>query len=233
MKRNFLFAVFGLLSLALSSCDDGDIYDDTTVMTTEGRKFTVSMNITGRESWHSKYTIVVAGFNADSRYAVTSKNIQQSGNLTLTLAGVDESVKTIEVCAINQLRERIATFYTYDCSGDIDTRDTISLKVGTIDAGMFNAIQTSVFDITCAACHGKSTSAAAGLYLTEGNSYSNLVNVPAKKATDGSLRVAPGDTASSYICKVIRSTNGVHANMLSDYNKIYLIENWIKNGAEE
>ena len=221
--------IIGLL--ALSACDDGDIIEDLKVENT-GRTVTVVTSVSGIENWSSGYNVVVAGFG-DNKYADISKNIPVGAD-TIVLRGIGSSVKTIEICVINRLRERVATFYKSDISAD--NSDEIVLEAGAIRADMFNAIQNAIFTPTCAACHGGGKSAAAGLYLTEGNSYDALVNVASAKATDGSLRVVPGDAGNSFMYKVVTGTDGVlsfdHSNMITEEKYVKLIENWITKGIE-
>ena len=217
--------------LALSACDDGDIIEDLKEENT-GRTVTVVISVSGIENWSSGYNVVVAGFG-DNKYADISKNIPVGAD-TIVLRGIGSSVKTIEICVINRLRERVATFYKSDISAD--NSDEIVLEAGAIRADMFNAIQNAIFTPTCAACHGGGKSAAAGLYLTEGNSYDALVNVASAKATDGSLRVVPGDAENSFMYKVVTGTDGVlsfdHSNMITEEKYVKLIENWITKGIE-
>ncbi|MBO7125495.1 MAG: hypothetical protein J6V74_06605, partial [Bacteroidales bacterium] len=153
---------------------------------------------------------------------------------TLVLNGIGNDVKTIEICAINRLRERIATFYENDISNNNEAE--IILDAGAVQADMFSGIQKTLFNPTCAACHGGGKSAAAGLYLTEGKSYDALVNVASAKATDGSLRVVPGDAENSFMYKVVTGTDGVlsfdHSNMITEEKYVKLIGNWITKGIE-
>ena len=220
-----------IIILALSACDDGDIIEDLKVENT-GRTVTVVTSVSGIENWSSGYNVVVAGFG-DNKYADISKNIPVGAD-TIVLRGIGSSVKTIEICVINRLRERVATFYKSDISAD--NSDEIVLEAGAIRADMFNVIQNAIFTPTCAACHGRGKSAAAGLYLTEGNSYDALVNVASAKATNGSLRVVPGDAENSFMYKVVTGTDGVlsfdHSNMITEEKYVKLIENWITKGIE-
>lgn len=219
--------------LFFSSCDDGDITEAVSNMETSGRTVKITASITGVENWPSGYSVVVAGFG-DSKYAEISKNIIVGEADTVVLGGIGNGVKTVEICVINRLRERVATFYENDIS--TNSSKEIVLDAGSLHVDMFNAVQKSVFNPTCAQCHGGGTSAAAGLYLTEGKSFDALVNVAAVKATDGSLRVVPGDAANSFLCKVIKGTDETlsfdHSNMVSDGKYVQLIENWINKGIE-
>ncbi|MBR5432866.1 MAG: hypothetical protein IK117_00345 [Bacteroidales bacterium] len=221
-----------IIILALSACDDGDVMETINVESS-GRTVKIAASVSGIENWPSGYNVVVAGFG-DSKYADISKNIFTATADTLVLNGIGNDVKTIEICAINRLRERIATFYENDISNNNEAE--IILDASAVQADMFSGIQKTLFNPTCAACHGGGKSAAAGLYLTEGKSYDALVNVASSKATDGSVRVVPGNAANSFLYKVVTGTDGVlsfdHSNMITEEKYVKLIENWITKGIE-
>lgn len=227
MKKILIISI-----LALSACDDGDVMETINVESS-GRTVKIAASVSGIENWPSGYNVVVAGFG-DSKYADISKNIFTATADTLVLNGIGNDVKTIEICAINRLRERIATFYENDISNNNEAE--IILDAGAVQADMFSGIQKTLFNPTCAACHGGGKSAAAGLYLTEGKSYDALVNVASSKATDGSVRVVPGDAANSFMYKVVTGTDGTlsfdHSDMILDYKNLQLIEDWINKGIE-
>ena len=222
--------IIGLL--ALSACDDGDVMENIKAESS-GRTVKIAATVSGIENWPSGYNVVVAGFG-DSKYADISKNIFSTTADTLVLNGIGSNVKTVEICVTNRLRERIATFYESDISNNNDTE--ILLDAGAVQADMFSGIQKTLFNPTCAACHGGGKSAAAGLYLTEGKSYDALVNVASSKATDGSVRVVPGDAENSFMYKVVTGTDGVlsfdHSNMITEEKYVKLIKNWITKGIE-
>ena len=85
---------------------------------------------------------------------------------------------------------------------------------------------------TASACHG--VSAQAGLTLTSGSAYGNLVNVTATQSTLS--RVAPGDPANSYLVMKVEGTATFGARMplggsVLDNIDIQNIRNWISSGA--
>lgn len=216
------------------SCDDGDIYSNLNTISKTGKTYKVLVNVVGAEMWPAEYNVVVAGFGTD-QFANISKNIQIDGNQEIIVSGVDESVFTMEICVINRLRERIATFYEHKC---IPTNnDTIVVDAGTLNVCMFNAIQTAIFNPTCVACHGGNNKAAAGLFLTPDKSYNALVNAPSKKSTSGAINVVPNDVDNSFLYNVaIGKDNHLafdHTNMIISYVYLDLIKSWINNGAKK
>lgn len=237
MNRNILFFMV-LLVMACSSCDEGRIYEEETIVTEEGRVVKVTVGITGIDKWAQGYSVVIAGFNGTSDYAVTSANIPapavEGETVQVIMSGISDEVKTLEICAINKLRKRIATFSSIEAPA---TTDTIAMNVGAVDAGMYSAIQNSVFTPYCATCHGASAgSPSANLNLTKGESYENLVNHPSV-IVDGKLRVAPGNAEESILYQIlntdISSQWGIdHFPILTPYpGLLTLIGDWINNGA--
>lgn len=93
-----------------------------------------------------------------------------------------------------------------------------------------------VFDAHCIACHGTSTSAAGGLFLTEGKSYKALVNIEADLSEEGKMLVKPGDSDNSFILDILSEniTRHDHSDILSAVpEKISLLQSWIEGGAKE
>ncbi len=237
MKRNIFKLFLPALLIVAISCDDGKIYEETVRVTSEGGSIRLTGQIEGNNNWPSGYTIALAGFSDDSEYAKTAKNITTGNNgaMDITLTSIPSDVTSIEICAINRLRKRIVSFYTYDYT---EQTDTIYIETGTVDANMFNSIQTNVFDRTCINCHGGSTSAADGLYLTEGQSYNALVNVVADKSEDSLLLVNPGNSEESFLHLVLNTDITSdwamdHINMVTSSDLLNLIDDWIDNGAVE
>ena len=108
----------------------------------------LTAQINGIDSWPGGYSVVLAGFTPDNAFAQTAKGISQTadGTINMVLAGIPSEVTQIEVCVINKLRKRIASFYTADYT---EQADTIRLDAGKLDAGMFNSIQTEIFNRSC------------------------------------------------------------------------------------
>ena len=114
------------------------------------------------------------------------------------------------------------------------------MDVGTINISMFNTIQQSFFNTTCANCHGASNRAAAGLFLTEGKSYQAMVDVNSKKV-EGRKLVETNNATNSVLHMVLNQQEvaGIsmaHRDLVSEKNEqtiLPLIDSWINNGAKE
>jgi len=237
MKR-IIFASLSLLSICLTSCDDGLIYKEV-AYNTVGRSAKLEGKITGLGNWAEGYTIAIAGFTEDDDYASISKAVQtdSEGNATVIMTNIPDEVTSVQLCVLDRLRRHVMTFYEADIEG---VRDTIRMEVGTVDASMFNAIQQSYLTTTCANCHGASNRIAAGLNLTEGNAYQAMVDVDSKKV-DGKKIVDPNDAENSVLHMVLHqeTVEGIsmnHFDLVSEKNAqsiLPLIDSWINNGAQE
>ncbi|MDE6632606.1 MAG: hypothetical protein K2K23_06370, partial [Muribaculaceae bacterium] len=147
----------------------------------------------------------------------------------VTLSGIPADVTTIELCAIDRLRRRVATFI----SADYNTQATLQISAEMVDMSMSGAIQTEIFNTTCVQCHGGNGHAAAGLELLEGNSFSNLISVPSRKIP-GMDRVTPGQSAESELFLILDTDisadwNYDHSVEVVRQEKLDLIRNWIDN----
>lgn len=229
-----LISIAGLLTLA--SCDEGRIYNDDIVQTEEGGTARFVGNVSGTGTWSAGYTLALAGFDEGNDYALISKNIETSlsgSKCDLTLSGIPSEVTRIELCAIDRLRRRVATFLSADFSRQ---EGTLMMEAEHIDLSMAAAIQSEIFNTTCAQCHGGTGHAAAGLTLLEGYSFSNLISVPSVKIP-GMDRVKPGSSAESELFLILDSDlsadwNYDHSVEVVRQEKLDLIRNWIDSGAD-
>ena len=232
---------YALLLLALMACDDGRIYPETVTLS-EGKTVQLEGVLYGLENWPGAYRVSIAGFEqADDEYAAVSKVITSSdvvdGKVSIQLSGIKENISLVRLCVLDRLRKHIVTFKEVDVS---KAEETVRMDVGTVDISMFNAIQLSYFNTTCANCHGASNRVAAGLYLTEGNSYKALVDVNSSKV-EGRKLVEPNNAAGSVLHMVLnqQSVEGIgmdHRDLVSEKNEMTLlplIDSWINNGAKE
>ena len=235
MKR-IAYTTMGLLALlaVTASCDDGRLYADRLIIPEEGRVVKLTATLEGLDTWSDGYSIVLAGFEDGSDYTVIAKSVQAAddGTVDITMSGVAEEVTTLEVCAINRIRKRVATYYELDCStlGD----DTIRIDAGRLDVGMFATIQQDIFDRTCTGCHGE----GRWLDLSAGTSSPTPVGQPST-VCEGRTRVLHGSAAESVLYTIL--TTSESADLGTDHQTQFtlseeqfaLIGDWIDDGAKE
>lgn len=228
---NYIILASAILG-SLSSCDEGRIYNDDTVQTEEGGAAHFSGSVTGADTWSQGYTLALAGFEDGNDYALISKNIDFSasnGKCDVTLSGIPADVTTIELCAIDRLRRRVASFI----SADYNTQVNLQISAEMVDMSMSGAIQTEIFNTTCVQCHGGNGHAAAGLELLAGNSFANLISIPSRKMP-GIDRVTPGKSEESELFLILDTDvsadwNYDHSVEVVRQEKLDLIRNWIDN----
>lgn len=233
MKKTLAFLIIFFI-FAFVSCDDGRIYEESVVIPEEGRVVRLTGLLTGADNWSSGYHVVVAGFDEEKDYAVITKAVPATECREVVLSGISDEVTRIELCVVNRLRKRLLTYAAFDCPV---TADTIHLDAGTKNLGMYATVQSQLFNTTCANCHGASTHAAAGLYLTEGKSYAALVNRPSKKV-EGKLLVSPGDADGSVLYQslgtdISAAWNYDHTKEILSDEWLDVLEDWIDDGAKQ
>lgn len=231
MRHLMKHILFATAVIALSACDEGRIYNEDTVVGEDGGSIHLTAVTAGTETWPSGYTLAVAGFADGNGYALVSKNlgsIDEDGKCDVTLSGIPPEVNTIELCALDRLRRRIATFHSTPYTSSSDTRQ---IELAATDMSMTTAVQQEIFNTTCANCHGGSGYAAANLDLTAGKSIEDLVMKESVKMP-GLYRVKPGDSAESVLYQIL--ADGKSADWSYDHSvevvrqeKLDLIRNWI------
>ena len=233
MKKSLAF-LMTFIAFVCVSCDDGRIYEEAVAIPEEGRVVKLTGLLTGAENWSSGYNVVVAGFDDEGDYAIITKAIPSTECKEVVLSGISDDVTRIELCVVNRLRKRILSYEVFDCPV---TADTIRLDAGTRNLGMYATLQSQLFNTTCANCHGASTYAAAGLFLTEGKSYQALVGKPSIKVPD-KLLVNPENADESVLYQALATK--ISATWSYDHTKEVLsdewldvVEDWIDDGAKE
>lgn len=233
--------IVALLFGALSSCDEGDIITAYDTPRGNTRVVLLTGRLVGADTWPDGYTLSLAGFKQGSEYSVITKNIfasSDNGTVSVTLSDIPDEVTSLSVCVVNRIRQKIAEFASIDQAEIANAgNDTIHFDVGTLSVSMFTALQDNVFTPTCSGCHGKNTTAAAGLNLTEGKAYAALIGKPSSKI-EGLNIVEPGDTANSVLNKALFSDVSStwhynHTSEIIDENVMKkLLIDWILSGAK-
>ena len=235
-RMTMLITIVSVILLA-SACDDGRIYEETYTPGMEGRVMKLTGIVNGQDTWPKGYSLVMAGFEEGSNYALITKSLPVpdvgTGRVEAVMSGIGSEVTSVELCVVNRLRERVVSFVSRDCAAGVG--DTIMVDAGEVNVGMFNAIQRQVFDKSCTACHGLATSDAAGLNLLEGKSYDALLNIPST-VSDGKMRVEAGNAQGSTLYLILGTSLSAgwgvdHSQMLTSAELVSLVEDWIDNGA--
>ena len=239
MNKLNICLLFGLgAGFLMSSCDEGRIYEKELVIPQNGFTVQLTASITGIESWSSSYQLVLAGISSDNAVSVY-KVINASGDVSLEMSGIDESITQIQLCLMETTsRKSIIAYKEIDKDNFNIENNVIKMDAGHVDAGMYSSIQTYIFDDKCISCHGAQGGAPRDLFLTSGKSYDDLVNKPSKANPDYTL-VKPNN-ANSSLLPLILTENGLighdHADILDarkSSSLIGIIKEWINHGAKE
>lgn len=122
----------------------------------------------------------------------------------------------------------------WSCSSDNPTEPDPGNNTSTAPLSKLSDIQTKVFNQSCAlsGCHG-ATNNQATLLLTDGNSFSNLVNVQSLLFPQFK-RVEPNNSANSLIIKILKGEVSPRMPLNRDPLSATVIDSiakWIDNGA--
>lgn len=234
MKKSFIWVLLPLTGL-LCGCDEGTVYPEETPA--HSMFANLSITIRGKEAWPQKDLIVLAAFGDDASVPVSTTVIPEptaSGNTASVKLGLSGSEKTVAVSLVTKgtTRQVLYNFYTYQVD---ELKEDIDLPVTEIDLASFGRIQKQIFDANCVACHGGSTSAAAGLYLTEGKSYDATVNTPSTLSKEGKKIVCPGKPDESFVMDILQGdiVRYNHSDIFASTPEyITLMKTWIEEGAE-
>ncbi|MBD5342208.1 MAG: hypothetical protein HDR93_02980 [Bacteroides sp.] len=216
--------------LVLCSCDEGRIWPDDVIETnSDGLTATVVITgATGADRWFSGYSLAVGGFTPGSEYALISKNIvtDSDGSATVVLTGVPAEVETIELCVIDRLRRRVASFSSVPVGAA-----NVTITSEGADFSPEQAIQTEVFNTTCINCHGGASFSAAGLNLTQEHAFRELIGVTSVKDPE-MMRVHPGQPDKSLLYNILagedsKEWNYDHSVEITASERLDLIKNWI------
>ena len=233
-RKDRFFLIFSTVVL-LAACDGGDIADKVYTVDEKGKTVKLTAQVSGLGEWEGTgNAVAVAGFTADSKFAILQKALPSTSEdnlpVSIVLSNISDEVQLVELSLTNSLRKRLITLAVINMSdySDNTTRDTIRLDLGNIDVGRFGVLQTGLFDRACIQCHGASGRSAAGLNLTKGNARAALVDVPSSQK-EGYLRVESGNAEGSLL-HLILSEGG--ENLLS-HNHTEILSSQFKSNLEE
>ena len=122
------------------------------------------------------------------------------------------------------------------CKGNVSVEPETPPNNNQSTPPTLTMVQEQVFNKSCAlaGCHAGSVP-QAGMNLSSGKAYSNLVNITSI-LNPKFKRVDPGSSSNSFIIKMLRNTGELTAQMppsgkLND-SVIQLVEEWIDDGAK-
>lgn len=230
---------------SLLSCDSGDIVEPDPIIVGSGVTAQFHGSISGGASWPSNYQLVIAAFDPSSDYSLSQKQItpeQANGDsIVIALPNINAAASTVELCVVNNIRKRIATFKKFNIKSDASRRDTLRFDVGRVDASMFEVVNQDVFENICSKCHGVGDKPAAGMDLRAQHAFENVVGVPSS-LRGNEVRIIPGNADDSWLMKVLTPGNenlthyNEHPSLLTnerDRKYLRVLTDWINAGARK
>lgn len=233
MKRNLF--LLSSLCLLLTGCDSGNIDDEDIFVRDSGKAVKVTATISGIDKLSNSYTVAVAAFSGDNKYAITQRAIPESitdgQSISITLDNLSNEVSTVELALTNKLRKRILTLASIDIKEFESGKDTIRMNLGNISVDEIGCIKQGIFRVSCIQCHGANGRSAGNLNLTDDNPPANLVDVDAQSsvAGQGYKRIVSGKPEESLMYKIL---NPGGENILH-YNHTEVLSSQFKNNLTE
>ena len=100
-KKLFFLAAL----LALSSCDSGNIIEETAESQGNGRAVKLSVRVSGMADLNEKYTLALAAFKSDDNYALTVYTIpattEDNAPVSIVVPSLSSEVSTVELAIID------------------------------------------------------------------------------------------------------------------------------------
>lgn len=234
--------LLSFLTLAFLSCDDGRIYEDEYIPDTSGKVMKLTATVSGMNTWARGYSLVLAGFEEGSEYAVITKPVpfpkKENEQIELVMSGIPNNVTKLSLCVVNRQRIMVKSYMDMDCPKNVT--DTIRMENVVQDVNMYDAVQTQVFsdeEYSCYRCHSGNTP-AGHLQLVAGKSYQSLMQKKSHVA-EGKPAVMPEDAEQSSLYLILGTPLGKecsydHSNILiNSYTDLALVKDWINFGAKE
>lgn len=219
------------LCLLLASCDSGDIYPEKRHMEEIHINIQATFRFENTEAFPHNCRIVWGAFTGTSPYPLTFETVKPSGDtwnatpLQTVPRGADHMALALVDRNENRTRYVFGEFRLDNTAPDMNIAETVDLAT-------FDRIQAQVFTPQCVQCHGAG-GVAAGLDLTEGNAYAQLVGVPADAGNSAKDRVAKHSIRNSFLIDVLTSrpetvtTNHTTLSTLDADDDVQLIGTWI------
>jgi hypothetical protein len=128
--------------------------------------------------------------------------------------------------------------FLYQCGSDSNPNSPSTPEPETpIENPSLSQDIQSIFNSSCAVSGCHNSAAEAGLNLSQGVAYSNLVNVDSTQVPN-KKRVLPNDAQNSYLVEKIEGRQSVGSRMplnrsTLNSTQIQNIRNWINQGAQD
>lgn len=236
LKIFFNISIMGLLLGGFTACDSGDIFPSD-----NSSESKISMNIiakyklTNTEAFPENYKLAFATFSQASSNPTSVILLNKPSNDTLTAIMTEIPANTLYVglCVFETTGNRNVFLFRADTINASNT--SLNLPLREVNLAPYARMQTQLFS-QCLLCHGASNTTASGLYLTENESYNNLVNKPASLSAKN--RVTPNSLNSSFLYDVLTDKDLVLSYKHTDISTlrnddINLLKAWIKSGANQ
>jgi hypothetical protein len=220
---------------AFASCDSGDIYPEEKKIEEMNLRVNADFQFENIDAFPQNYRIVWGAFVGTSPYPLACEVVQKpiaTGVINLAPAPLPKGTEYMALALVEKTENKAKYFFA---KYPVDNTQTEMNIAETIDLAPFARVQAQIFTPQCTRCHGDG-GLAAGLNLTEGNAYANLVGVPSKEDNSPKNRVTKFSLQNSFLLDVLTTrpetvtTNHTTLTTLDADDDVNLIKAWIMNG---
>ena len=194
--NKILILLCSCVAVLLSACDSGNIEEETSTAAREGLSIRLTGRLRGADTWSDRYQLVLAAFAPGSDYTLVQKEIPSQlldgDSVNFVLGGIPAEAEKVQLCVVDRVRERVATFADFKLNAKMfeRTRDTLRFEVGRANVGMYSVVEEQLFDNLCSKCHGNNGRDAAAMDLRKGHAYASTVGV-ASRLNPAAQRIVP------------------------------------------
>ena len=108
------YILYMLAAIGLAACDSGDIQDKVYTVDEKGKTVKLTAQVSGLGEWEGTgNAVAVAGFTADSKFAILQKALPSTSEdnlpISIVLSNISDEVQLVELSLTNSLRKRLIT----------------------------------------------------------------------------------------------------------------------------
>ena len=227
-----------LFSCCLAACDSGDIYPGEKRIEEMKMNVNAVFHFENDEAFPQNYRMIWGAFVGTSPYPLAFELVEKPAEnrwKAASLQSLPQGTTYMALALVEKTENRTIYIFKKFALDNASTEINIS---ETVDLATFERIQAQIFTPQCIQCHGAG-GLAANLDLTEGNAYSNLVNVPSHPDNSPKNRVTKHNLQNSFLLDVLVSrpatitTNHTTLSTLDADDDVNLIRTWIVSENEE
>ncbi|MDR0874229.1 MAG: hypothetical protein LBN27_12315 [Prevotellaceae bacterium] len=234
--KKYLYCSLFIIHCCIS-CDSGDIYPEEKKIEEMNLRVNADFQFENPDAFPQNYRIVWGAFIGTSPYPLSYEAVEKPAVGARFIAPLYAPPKGAEYMALALVeKNENKSIYTFKKFPLDNSATEMNIK-DTVDLAPFARVQAQIFTPQCTRCHGDG-GLSAGLNLTDGNAYANLVGVPSKADNSPKNRITKFSLQNSFLLDVLTTrpetvaTNHTTLTTLDADDDVNLIRAWIMSENE-